>query len=289
MILKWNNNDFFVFTAGIKRLSILIITKSIWRANQQHLFLSLEFRVLSQVRIATIQKCSFDSILLYCNIMYIATNSVFIYYTRHAKYFTYSCLSLLVHCVCLGLGLGTFCLAPITCLVLLVNGHSSGWGRANRPSVPEDGSPPTETDARLAIVTRLFTFDTTHRKAILRRKNATTFSLWETKTFRKREKMEFATAHQSPATKWVRFARGVAGGKKGLPKAVFAPKEGRNHKGTRQHGVWACRARRDASLGICRLATASVEVCRFPKKLEKGGVASNFGSFLRKNRVWVLR
>jgi len=59
----------------------------------------------------------------------IATNSVFIYYTRHAKYFTYSCLGLLVHCLglglglglglepqCLGLGLGlgTYCLAPIT-------------------------------------------------------------------------------------------------------------------------------------------------------------------------------
>jgi len=68
-------------------------------------------------------------------------NSVFIYYTRHAKYFTYSCLGLLVHCLglglerhcrglglepqclgfglglepnCLGLGLGTYCLAPIT-------------------------------------------------------------------------------------------------------------------------------------------------------------------------------
>jgi len=73
----------------------------------------------------------------------IATNSVFIYYTRHAKYFTYLCLSLLVHCLglglslerhclglepqclglglglglephCLGLGLGPYCLASIT-------------------------------------------------------------------------------------------------------------------------------------------------------------------------------
>jgi len=54
----------------------------------------------------------------------IATNSVCIYYTRHAKYFTYSCLGLLVHCLglglglepqCLGLGLGlgTYCLAHI--------------------------------------------------------------------------------------------------------------------------------------------------------------------------------
>jgi len=45
------------------------------------------------------------------------------YYTRNAKYFTYSCLDLLVHCLglglglerhCLSLGLGTYCLAPIT-------------------------------------------------------------------------------------------------------------------------------------------------------------------------------
>jgi len=70
-------------------------------------------------------------------------NSVFIYYTRHAKYITYSCFGLLLHCLglglerhclglglglepqclglgfglepnCLGLGLGTYCLAPIT-------------------------------------------------------------------------------------------------------------------------------------------------------------------------------
>jgi len=52
-----------------------------------------------------VQINSTDNILLYCNI-YIATNSVFIYYTRHAKYFTYSCLGLLVHCLGLGLGLG---------------------------------------------------------------------------------------------------------------------------------------------------------------------------------------
>jgi len=75
--------------------------------------------------------------------MYIPTNSVFIYYTRHAKYFTYSCLGLLVHCLglglglepqclglglglepnCIGLGLGTYCLAPIT--VANPNGYIS--------------------------------------------------------------------------------------------------------------------------------------------------------------------
>jgi len=66
--------------------------------------------------------CS-NLLLLSCILLHyiIATNSVFIYYTRHAKYFTYSCLGLLVHCLglglepqCLGLGLGTYCPATIT-------------------------------------------------------------------------------------------------------------------------------------------------------------------------------
>jgi len=57
----------------------------------------------------------------------IATSSVFICFTRHAKYFPYSCLGLLVHCLGLGLERHRLCIEP-QCLGLGLEPHCLGLG-----------------------------------------------------------------------------------------------------------------------------------------------------------------
>ena len=59
------------------------------------------------------------------------------------------------------------------------------------------------------------------------------------------------------------LGEGVTGVKNVMSKTVFGAFGGLNLRGTRHDGVYACRSRRDASLGTTHNAPASVGVGRF--------------------------
>jgi len=111
---------------GYKHIPIISNSRPIWHAiaNQRQCnFSAWNFGFFSKSGMQLFKILSFDCILLCCSAIYLL-RIVFLY-IRHAKWFIYSCLGLLVHCLglerhCLGLGLGplgTYCLAPITALM----------------------------------------------------------------------------------------------------------------------------------------------------------------------------